>query len=185
MKPAANADDRKAGEVSKSQVKAQAFQIIAMFHKGGVQEETLRQISDVLYLRGFVTAEYGSKVIEREKEYPTGLPTTPVYVAIPHSDKVYACRSVIAVVRLGTPVQFRNMGAPEETLPVDIIFLLAVPPESDQVLMIQTLMHVVQDETVLTRLMHADTEQRLADILHEACTGLSGLEGGDKEVQSE
>ena len=147
----------------------ESFEIFGFFLESASKEDTLLKIAQELYLRGIVCAEYGSMVLEREMKYPTGLPTTPVSVAIPHSDKIYAFHSAVAIVRLNKPIVFQNMGAPEEELFVELIFLLAIPQDEDQVLMIQTIMEVVQNQETLIRLMHAETEQELAIILQDYC----------------
>lgn len=147
----------------------ESFKIIGLFLDGNNKEETILQIAKIMYSQGLVCEEYGKKVLEREIDFPTGLPTSPIYVAIPHSDKIYAYQSAVAVTRVNKPVRFRNMGAPEEELSVDLILLLAVPPHEDQVLMIQAVMEIVQNQQALTNLMHAETEQELALIFQKYC----------------
>lgn len=150
----------------------ESFEIIGVILDGSSKEETLFQIAHVMYLRGIVREEYGSKVLERELDYPTGLPTTPFCVAIPHSDKIYANRSAVAVARVNNPVKFRNMGSPEEELFVELIFLLAVPQDEDQIFMIQTIMEIVQNQNVLKHLMCANTEEELARIFQKHCIAI-------------
>lgn len=149
--------------------KNESFEIIGFILDGLNTDDTLIQISHELSLRGIVCDGYGSKVLERERDYPTGLPTNPVCVAIPHSDKIYAYRSAIGVARVINPVKFRNMGSPNEELLVELIFLLAVPQDEDQILMIQTIMEIVQNQNALVDLMHANTEQELALIFQKHC----------------
>jgi PTS system galactitol-specific IIA component len=143
----------------------QPFEVLGFILDCADQEEVLRYISGEMHRHGLVVEEYGSAVVEREKEFPTGLSTEPVCVAIPHSDKKYARRAGVAVARVERPIVFKNMGAPDEDVDVELILLLAVPPEEDQVLMIQTIVETVQDQETLVNLMEATTEQELVSIL--------------------
>ena len=59
-------------------------------------------------------------------ELPTGLPTVPIGVALPHADPDAVLHPAIAVGRLVTPVMFREMGTPENGVQVRIVFLLAL-----------------------------------------------------------
>ena len=132
------------------------------------KEEILRYLANQLYLRGIVVAEYGDAVLAREKEFPTGLPTEPIAVAIPHSDRMYVHRSAITVAKLNQQVIFNNMGAPEEELQVNLIFLLAVPKGGEIVFMIQSLVELFQDGNVLTRLINSKSEHELVEIVKKS-----------------
>ncbi|HCZ7184759.1 TPA: PTS sugar transporter subunit IIA [Staphylococcus aureus] len=50
------------------------------------KESVLSQMSDVLFQNGFVKSTFKDAVIDREKEFATGLPTHLCSVAIPHTD---------------------------------------------------------------------------------------------------
>ena len=71
----------------------------------------------------FVTA-----LLEREKEYPTGLPTG-VPIAIPHIHD--GClRSFFSMAVLDTPVAFGCMGDPDETVETRLVFLFGITDPS-------------------------------------------------------
>ena len=82
-------------------------------------------LASKLHADGAVSADYGAQTIQREEEHPTGLPTSPIAIAIPHAGALGVHRSSVAVALLVQPVMFRNMGDPEEELPVEIVLLLA------------------------------------------------------------
>lgn len=145
------------------------YEIFGFILDGIYKEDILLYLAKELQMRGLVGEEYGAAVLEREKEYPTGLPTEPVCVAIPHSDKQYVLRSGVAVAKLRNSVVFKNMGAPEEDLDVKLIFLLAVPKDEDKVPMIQAVVEVVQDQEVLLSLLQAETEKELVEIVQKYC----------------
>ena len=47
--------------------------------------EAITHLSAVWEQAGIIKPGYGAAVIQREMEYPTGLPTEGVHVAIPHA----------------------------------------------------------------------------------------------------
>ena len=49
-------------------------------------DEAIEEMSKPLYEAGIVTKGYAQEVIEREKDYPTALPTMKIGVAIPHAE---------------------------------------------------------------------------------------------------
>jgi PTS system galactitol-specific IIA component len=98
-----------------------------------------------------------------------GLPTVPVGTAIPHSDKEFAISSAVAVGKLQNPVIFQNMGAPQEELDVNVIFLLAVCKGEEQVPMITAVMHIVQDVDLLEKIIIAETGKQIEEELREFC----------------
>lgn len=141
----------------------ETYELFGFILDGVCKEDILLHLAKELQGYGLVGEEYGAAVLEREKEFPTGLPTEPICVAIPHSDKQYVLRSGVAIAKLKNPVVFKNMGAPEEDLEVKLIFLLAVPRDEEKVPMIQSVVELVQDQEVLIRLLQAETEKELVE----------------------
>ena len=88
-------------------------------------EQVIRIAGARLRENGYIDDAYIEAIIEREKEYPTGLPTDDVITALPHANSGAVYKTGVCVVRLAHPVDFRNMGDPEETLPVEMAFVLA------------------------------------------------------------
>lgn len=88
-------------------------------------EEVVRLAVGRLSENGYVDSKYADDVIERERVYPTGLPTDDVVTALPHAHSSHVKKTGVCVVRLSEPVDFRNMGDPDETLPVELVFVLA------------------------------------------------------------
>ena len=53
--------------------------------------------------------EYVEAIKQREKEYPTGLPSTDPVVAIPHANYEMVKKTTLAIATLNEPVLFENM----------------------------------------------------------------------------
>lgn len=128
-------------------------------------EEALTQIVGVMKEMDYVEPEYETSVIEREKQYPTGLPTYPYQVALAHSDPQYVMRSGIAVGTLQNPVPFYEMGSPGSILPVSIIFVLAVREKEKQTIVLKGLMNILNDRNAIRELKDASSSEEVIKIL--------------------
>ena len=70
------------------------------------QDEILLEMAELLKNKGFVKETYGEALLQREKEYPTGLETGETNVAIPHVDIKHVNSAAIAVGILEKPIEF-------------------------------------------------------------------------------
>ncbi|WP_208922167.1 PTS sugar transporter subunit IIA, partial [Enterococcus cecorum] len=70
------------------------------------QEEVLDCLSNKLLELGFVKDEYVEAIKQREKEYPTGLPSTEPVVAIPHANYEMVDKTTLAIATLKEPILF-------------------------------------------------------------------------------
>ncbi|WP_170875311.1 PTS sugar transporter subunit IIA [Virgibacillus pantothenticus] len=116
------------------------------------KEEALAMIGEKLYKLGFVTKDYVEGVLEREGKYPTGLPTVPYGVAIPHTDPDKVIEAKIAFATLKNPVTFSAMGSHSTEVEVKMVFMLALNNPNDQLEMLQKLTAIFQDEKIVSQL---------------------------------
>ena len=86
-----------------------------------------------LHEQSLVTANYGEQTYLRELKHPTGLPTKPFCIAFPHADAEGVKESALALAILSKPVVFKNMGDPEEDLPVHLVLMLANRNPEEQI----------------------------------------------------
>ncbi len=113
--------------------------------------EAIRALNGALVATGHTLAEFGDDACAREETFPTGLPTQPVAVAMPHADPIHVLSSGLAIGTLKTAVTFSQMGTDGNVkLDVFIVFLLAIKESEKQVEMIQQLMAVIQNADVLS-----------------------------------
>ena len=105
----------------------------------------------------YIDSSYAKQVIQREKKFPTGLPTIPYSTAIPHGDSKGVKHTGVAVAILHNAVPFRAMDEPEKNLDVRLVFLLAVADPSKQIAMLQWVSEIVQNQGVIEELAAAET----------------------------
>jgi galactitol PTS system EIIA component len=130
-------------------------------------EDAIRKSARPLMETGFVGADFADDVWRREQSAPTGLPTEPFAVAIPHADPDHIFQTALGISVLRSPVAFHQMGADSSVL-VDahIVFLLAIKERDKQVEMIQQLVTLIQSASLLEQLASAgDVSAAMAFIL--------------------
>lgn len=118
----------------------------------------IRKLGDILYAHKYVNNGFIEATLRREASMPTGLPLGGEYnAAIPHVDIEYVNKPGIALATLKTPVIFQNMVEPEEAVPVQLVFMLALDKPKSQIDALQQIAGVLQEPEVITGLMSSRT----------------------------
>lgn len=119
-------------------------------------EELLDALAGAVVDHGHAKASLPAAVVDRERRFPTGLPT-PVPSAIPHTDAEHLLRSGVAVASLVHPVRFAQMGGSGEHLEVRLVVLLCVTDPAAQVEALQQVLGRLADAQAIERLLaHED-----------------------------
>lgn len=119
------------------------------------KEAVIETLCELLIDKGYVKEDYAQAVLAREVVFPTGLPTEGIKVALPHTDTEYVNRTSIAIATLKDPVEFHVMGSPDETVMVNIVFLLAIKEKEEVVNMLSRLATTFQDGALLQAVFDA------------------------------
>ena len=107
-----------------------------------------------------VVESFPNQVIDREHTFPTGLPTQPYGVAIPHTDAEFVINNKVTIATLKTPIQMEVMGGMnDEKIDVSIIFLLALGHSNKQLNVLQKLMGILNQEDVVTKIKNGTKEE--------------------------
>jgi len=127
------------------------------------KEEVIKLLSSKMNDLGYVEPGFEKAVLEREKEYPTGLPTK-IPVALCHVEAEYVNHTALAIATLKKPIEFHDMGNPKNTLMVEIVFLLTIVDPKKQCLYLRKMMSIFKDETLL-ELKSSNTKKEIVSIL--------------------
>ncbi|ARA98345.1 MULTISPECIES: PTS sugar transporter subunit IIA [Geobacillus] len=130
-------------------------------------EEVLTKMARNLASKHLVKESYILAVIERERAFPTGLPTQGISVAIPHTDIQHVNQKAISVAILKQPVEFGVMGENDQTTPVQIVFMLAMDEAHAQPTLLQKLMQLIQDEQALKYILMEKNKVKLKHWIRE------------------
>ncbi|MGK9326317.1 PTS sugar transporter subunit IIA [Aerococcus urinaeequi] len=128
-------------------------------------DDLFKFIGEKTHALGLAKDSFESALGEREAVYPTGLQLDKIGVAIPHSDAEHINEEFISVVTVNEPVVFKSMDDANKTVDVSIIFVLGLRKAEDQLATLQAIMQVIQDPEVLDRLLEANSNVEVLDIL--------------------
>ena len=126
--------------------------------------ELLRSMAEELRQRGTVKDSFADALLAREEKFPTGLPTAPIGVAIPHTDVEHVNESFVSVARLDQPIAFHQMGANEQTVEVSLVVMLALADSAAQLPMLQSLIGMFSDAATMSAIVEAKGSRELHDV---------------------
>ncbi|MDD9147740.1 MULTISPECIES: PTS sugar transporter subunit IIA [unclassified Sporolactobacillus] len=129
-----------------------------------------KKIAGFLERGGYVKQTFYKAITERERNYPTGLQTASVGAAIPHADPVHIQKPFIAVIRPKQPIAFAPMGGrpDDQKIQAEIIFLLGVMRNGLQVKVLQKLMGMLSNESVIDELLHTSSDEQVLQIIKKS-----------------
>jgi PTS system galactitol-specific IIA component len=97
------------------------------------REEVLENLSNAAINAGYAKPGYYEAILKREEEYPTGLHTPEIEVAIPHADAEWANTPSLTIGLLEHPVTFRPMGGEGGDVAAEIVFMLTINQPKQQI----------------------------------------------------
>lgn len=128
-------------------------------------KDAITQLANLLQKQGYVNKDFAQAVLDREKIYPTGLPSGKVNVAIPHTDIKYVNSPAIVFASLEKPIKFKNMADKSQEINVSFIAMLAMKEPHSQVSLLQNLMKLFQNQDLLEKFISLDDNSQLFDQL--------------------
>jgi PTS system galactitol-specific IIA component len=120
---------------------------------------------DALYAAGIADEEFAGRCIQRENQYPTGLPTE-IPVAIPHCDKSGTDRSGICFLHLSQPVAFGRADLIGGYVETDMIFALALAHDSQHVRILKALFSLFRNPEELQRCRSLNDDEAAVFLQH-------------------
>lgn len=93
------------------------------------QEEVFEEVYTDLLKKDLVTKDFLINILEREKNYPTGLDLSPVSetisnIAIPHTESEFVKTTRIIPIKLKNDIVFKNMISPADEIFVSFLFMI-------------------------------------------------------------
>lgn len=125
----------------------------------GPREAALSYIAEKLTEAGYVKEEYKQSLLEREKDFPTGiyLPDS-VNVAIPHTETCFVNEDLFVIGVPEEPILFNQIDDPEKELSVDMIFLFAIKNPKKYLSVLASLTENFTNKELLGYLKNRDLE---------------------------
>lgn len=128
-------------------------------------EEVITLLSRLAQEQGYVNEIFLEKILEREKAYPTGLPTA-VPIAIPHVHD--GClESFFSAAVLKDPVDFGSMDGSDDPVSAMMVFLFGITDPSHQTAVLRKFSLVFQDAELLKKYISTKEDHVLLAELKE------------------
>ncbi|MDO4942286.1 MAG: PTS sugar transporter subunit IIA [Lachnospiraceae bacterium] len=124
-------------------------------------EGAIRLCGEALYKEGIVMKDFGTLCVEREKDFPTGLPTE-IPTAIPHVKAEGIRENAICFLKLDKPVVFRRLDDDTEEVETDMVFNLAIKNPEEHLMVLQNMMMFLNDPEVLLKCRTLSNEETAA-----------------------
>lgn len=118
---------------------------------------------------GYVKDSWLDAILEREKNYPTGLDCPGVSVALPHVDPEHLLKPYIAIVKPKSPIEFDGMADTGLVNAQLIVNLGLMAHEEGQVAVLQAFLGIFIDDAASAEIMAQTTEQGMIDTVVKYC----------------
>ena len=136
-------------------------------------EEIIRKLGKLLLEEKYVKDSFVEAVLDREKIFPTGLQTTTIGFAIPHTDAEHVLKSTVAIATLKSPVTFMAMGSPEDEISVSIVMILAISDPKKVIDTLTKVISILQNEATIDELINATTKLEIQGAFNEHMRNIS------------
>ena len=139
---------------------------VALHYAASDSEDVISHLGRLLFDAGYVRDSFVDAALDRESRLPTGLPLSGgVNAAIPHTEVEHVLKPGLAMATLSAPVTFQNMISPEEAVPCQIVFVMALDQPKAQVEMLQEIAGILQNPTIINSLMKANDFEEVRETL--------------------
>jgi PTS system galactitol-specific IIA component len=150
--------------------------LVVFFDDPVTRKRVIKTLSDKLHKAGFVRASYAKAVLDREEIFPTGLPTRPFGIAIPHTDSEHVEAGAIAVGILQHPTQFREMGGAEnQWIDAHIVMALAIVDPGSVSSILRSLAMAFQDPDFLSGLKGSSSAETVIQLMNDRFPDVLGI----------
>lgn len=129
------------------------------------KEDVLTFLTEELTKQGYVQAAFKEAVLEREKIYPTGLPSLGAKIAIPHANHDLVNKTTIAMAVLNKPVTFFSMEDVTTPLDIEIVIMLAISEPHGQIEMLQRVVSIIQDKELTRQIVNSNSKPDILEML--------------------
>lgn len=128
------------------------------------EEQLFSTVATLFEAQKLVTDEYCEALTKRESEFPTGLKTQYLPIALPHTDSKYINSPFVAIIRNSQELVVKQMGDNQEMYTKDFFFLGIKESEGySQVELLSALMELFMNESFVTEYKVASSEEAILE----------------------
>lgn len=129
--------------------------------KAADNKEVLQIMGDAMIQEGYGEEGFTEALLEREKDYPTGLDVDGIGVAIPHTDAEHVKKEGISIAVLDQPIAFDAMGEDDCQVPVKIVIMFTVAGKDKHIDRLLQILDMIKDEQILKGLLEATNKEEI------------------------
>jgi len=133
--------------------------------KAETQEELFSEVSNLLVKKKIVKDSFYKAIIDREADFPTGLNTSPINVAIPHADTEHVNKAAIVITKLDKPIIFNQMDKKTNEIKVELAFFLIVDEKKKQAKMLSSFVSLLQSTEFLNKIKSSKDSKEIKKIV--------------------
>ncbi|WP_019552318.1 PTS sugar transporter subunit IIA [Propionispira raffinosivorans] len=141
-------------------------ELVLLNYQADNAETLLKELAIILHQQGYVKDSYIQAILAREKEFPTGLNTPGVKLAMPHAAPKHVYKEAILVAKLAQPVMFKEMGNSGKDVEASLIFMLAVQDPKNHLDALSKLMSIFSQKEKLLEVYNTVDKKRLIEKLN-------------------
>ena len=130
------------------------------------EEQLFSYVAKKLKEGRYVKDSYLEGITKREEEFPTGLITKNLNIALPHSDPEHIREPFIYVVRINNDVTVKQMGDNQE-MKVKDFFFLGIKEPSGQVGVLQSLMNLFMNDDFVKEYIEAQSQEEIFNTIRK------------------
>lgn len=119
--------------------------LVELSMEGTTEADVFQVVAAKLLEVGMVNEGYLTGITKREEQFPTGLVTQHLNIALPHADPEFIKQPFVFICRLNKPVKVNQMGDNLE-MEVQNLFFLGIKDGKNQVGLLQAFMNLFMDE---------------------------------------
>ena len=139
--------------------------LILLNVEGETREEIFKQVAELFVEKGIAKDTYYQGLLDREAEFPTGLPIGDYNIAIPHTYPEHYNDIGICICVPKKPIKFFDMGAKEHELEVHVVVALALKKLDDSIKMLPSLMSFFADEDNIKAMMACKEPSEIMEMI--------------------
>lgn len=137
------------------------------------KEDIFEKLGTKLINDGVVKSTFIEALIERENDYPTGLPL-PIGVAIPHTDATHVNEDQLVIATLSNPVKFVEMGTEEDEIDVELVIMIVMSDGKNHLEILQNIISTVQNEEIVKQVIGQKEPTEVRKILEDKILAKKG-----------
>ncbi|MDO1604909.1 PTS sugar transporter subunit IIA [Lactobacillus sp. YT155] len=133
--------------------------------EGSTRQNIFEQVSKVLDSNGYTQSTFLDALNKREDEFPTGVVTANLPIALPHANPENVKRPFIAVVQTKNLITVQQMGIGDDEETKNFFFLGIVEETQDlQVKLLQRFMELMNDKEFVNKFKSAADKDSMYDL---------------------